>query len=152
MRARRSRPAFRAHAPARPEVRGEINVTPLVDVVLVLLIIFMVVTPMLTRGAKVELPLTDHHDRRQDGDQIVVSVTAEGRVLVDTRPADGERLVDELRASLAVRGRGGRPREVHVKADRRLRYGAVRRVLDRVHEAGAREVALATDERTAGAR
>src|SRR5262245_7012505 len=69
------------HKPvAKPAARkSEIHVTPLVDVVLVLLIIFMVVTPMLHRGVDLELPTTQHHSKRQDtGEQIVVSIRQDG--------------------------------------------------------------------------
>src|SRR6478672_7484679 len=60
-------------------IRSEINVTPLVDVVLVLLIIFMVVTPMLHRGVKIELPETVHHEKKQDsGELLIVSVRGDG--------------------------------------------------------------------------
>jgi biopolymer transport protein ExbD len=135
-------------------VRNEINVTPLVDVVLVLLIIFMVVTPMLSRGAKVQLPETAHHDKRQDtGDQIVVSVTVDGRVFVDTDEvpggSDGDALVKAVRRELGRKSTEGGAREVHVKADKGLHYGEVRKVLERVHEAGAPSVALGSDERKA---
>src|SRR5215475_6860976 len=74
---RRRRPRFKPRDtdPKRNAVRPEINVTPLVDVVLVLLIIFMVVTPMLHRGVDLELPKTAHHSTRQDtGEQLVVSI------------------------------------------------------------------------------
>jgi biopolymer transport protein ExbD len=126
-------------------VKNEINVTPLVDVVLVLLIIFMVVTPMLTRGVKVQLPETEHHDKRQDSDQIVVSVDERGRVFLDAKPAEGGALVAAVRSALGRRRKDGALREVHVKADRRLEYGEVRRVLERIHEAGAPTVALGSD-------
>jgi biopolymer transport protein TolR len=134
-------------------VKNEINVTPLVDVVLVLLIIFMVVTPMLSRGARVQLPETLHHDQRQDtGDQIVVSVTADGHSFVDTEAKEGEELVRALRKELGKKSSEGGARPVHVKADKALTYGEVRKVLERVHEAGALQVALGSDTRKAEAR
>jgi biopolymer transport protein ExbD len=126
-------------------MKSGINVTPLVDVVLVLLIIFMVVTPMLTRGVRVELPAAAHHERRQDSDQIVVSVTVDGRWYLDGQPVDGEALVTGMRAALGRRRRGGALREVHLRADRRLAYGDVRKVIDRIHEAGAPAVGLGTE-------
>ena len=138
----------RASALSSGAVRNEINVTPLVDVVLVLLIIFMVVTPMLSRGAKVELPETLHHDKRQDtGDQIVVSVALDGRVFVDADPFEGEALVKAVRLALGKKSRDGGAKEVHVKADKRLAYGDVRKVLERIHEAGAPSVALGSDDK-----
>ena len=149
----RRRRRRRIHA-ARPlhvgsgDVKNEINVTPLVDVVLVLLIIFMVVTPMLTRGAKVQLPETVHHDKRQDtGDQIVVSVTPDARVYVDADPVEESQLVKVLRKELGKKASEGGARPVHVKADKSLTYGEVRKVLERIHEAGAPQVALGSDDR-----
>src|SRR4051812_42360692 len=89
-------------------VKNEINVTPLVDVVLVLLIIFMVVTPMLSRGVKVEMPETLHHEKKQDtGEQIVVTVALDGKVYVETDPADDTAIVGIIRKSLTKRGSEG---------------------------------------------
>src|SRR5581483_7678836 len=71
-------------------IRSDINVTPLVDVVLVLLIIFMVVTPMITRGQPVEMPVTEHHDKKSDsGQQIVVSITCVNPKMGPTRRVCG---------------------------------------------------------------
>ena len=65
--------------------KNEINVTPLVDVVLVLLIIFMVVTPMLHRGVHVQLPETKNHEKKQDtGEQLVVTIRGDGAVFIET--------------------------------------------------------------------
>ena len=138
--------------PAKPaaigSMRSEINVTPLVDVVLVLLIIFMVVTPMLGRGVDVTLPTTDHHDKHQDtGEQIIVSVAPGGDLYLDTDPVTPERLVPAVKDALTKRLPDGRVREIHVKADESLSYGAVRKVLERLHEAGAPSVALGTEDR-----
>ena len=130
-------------------VRSEINITPLVDVVLVLLIIFMVVTPMISRGVKVTLPETAHHDKKQDtGEQIVVGVTKEGKAWVGTDPADGEALVLLLRKAMG----GNSSREVHVKADKSLEYGKVRAILEKIHEAGASKVSLGTEDKREGTK
>jgi biopolymer transport protein TolR len=131
--------------------KNDINVTPLVDVVLVLLIIFMVVTPMLHRGVHVDLPLTTNHEKKQDtGEQMVVSVRCEkfaakddcekSAAYIETDKIEAEQLVERVRKEL----KGGRP--VHVRADKSLRYGDVRIVLEKVHEAGAQNVGMATDE------
>ena len=122
-------------------VRSEINVTPLVDVVLVLLIIFMVVTPMLHRGVKIDLPETVHHDKKQDsGELLVVSVRGDG-TYIETDRLEGDLLDTRLRQELKVTSR-----PVLVRADKAMRYGDVRKVLERVHGAGAISVSLATDE------
>jgi biopolymer transport protein TolR len=120
--------------------KNEINVTPLVDVVLVLLIIFMVVTPMLHRGVHIELPVTEHHERKQDtGEQLVVTIRQDGTFIeTDKIPEEGlvERVKKELKTS----------RPVHVRADKGLKYGDVRKVLEKIHEAGAQNVAMGTEE------
>jgi biopolymer transport protein TolR len=135
------------HALSAADVKNDINVTPLVDVVLVLLIIFMVVTPMLSRGVAIDLPVTKHHEKRPDtGEQIIVSVAVDGRVYVDTDAVSDERLVSTVREALGTRKADGTPRDIHVKGDRRLTYGEVRKVLERIHEAGAPSVAIGTEE------
>src|ERR1700754_4159015 len=90
----------REHAIKPGATKNEINITPLVDVVLVLLIIFMVVTPMLHRGVDLELPKTANHSVRQDtGEQIVVSVRADG-VYIEADKVDVDKLSGLLEAQL----------------------------------------------------
>jgi biopolymer transport protein TolR len=120
--------------------KNEINVTPLVDVVLVLLIIFMVVTPMLHRGVHIELPITQHHEKKQDtGEQLVVSIRADG-TWIETDKIPDEGLVERVKKELKV------SRPVHVRADKSLHYGDVRKVLEKIHDAGAQNVAMGTEE------
>ena len=120
--------------------KNEINVTPLVDVVLVLLIIFMVVTPMLHRGVHIDLPTTEHHDKKQDtGEQLVVSIRSDG-TFIETDKIPDEQLVERVKKEL----KSSRP--VHVRADKSLNYGDVRKVLERLHEAGAQNIAMGTEE------
>jgi len=121
--------------------KSEINVTPLVDVVLVLLIIFMVVTPLLHRGVAVELPRTAHHVKKQDtGEQLVVSVRKDG-TYIDADKIDGDSLSARVQQELK---NGGRP--VFVRADRSLRYGEVRKVIEQIHAGGASTVEMQTEE------
>jgi biopolymer transport protein TolR len=138
-------------------IRSDINVTPLVDVVLVLLIIFMVVTPMITRGMPVEQPITINHDKKSDsGEQIVVSVTCEGgkmgpihwecgqnRVYVATELASDD-TIGELVTKEVRKGTGNR--EIHLKADRKVNYSAVRNVMERINAAGITTIALGSEE------
>jgi biopolymer transport protein ExbD len=120
--------------------KNEINVTPLVDVVLVLLIIFMVVTPMLHRGVHIELPVTEHHDKKQDtGEQLVVTIRADG-TFIETDKIPDDNLVERVKKELKT------SRPVHVRADKSLKYGDVRKVLEKIHEAGAQNVAMGTEE------
>ena len=122
-------------------VRSDINVTPLVDVVLVLLIIFMVVTPMLHRGVDLELPKTKNHSTRQDtGEQLVVSVRADG-VYIEADKVD----LDKLGALLEKELKNG-PRPVNVHGDNALKFGEVRKVLEQVHASGATQVNMETKE------
>jgi biopolymer transport protein TolR len=125
-----------------PQTKSEINVTPLVDVVLVLLIIFMVVTPLLHRGVHVALPTTEHHNKKQDtGEQIMLSVRKDG-TYIDADRVDSDALSSVLQRELR---KGNRP--VNVRADRSLRYGDVRKVIEQVHAAGAGMVNVETTDR-----
>jgi biopolymer transport protein TolR len=126
------------------KVKADINVTPLVDVVLVLLIIFMVVTPIIASGVPVELPKTVHHTRKpDDGKDIIIAVTANKTVYVAGRAvsaaAEVTKLVEEER-------RRHPEKSAFVKADNRTTYGAVREVMEAVHKAGLDDVMLGTEE------
>jgi biopolymer transport protein TolR len=145
--ARPQRGGRRFHATAKPHIKGlvkaEINVTPLVDVVLVLLIIFMVVTPMIARGVHVDLPITSHHAKKNDDNKdIIVSITNEGAVYVD---ADRVPL-DKLGAAIEEEKRRHPEKGVFLKADQRLQYGQARRAMDAIHGAGVEDVQLGTEE------
>ena len=128
-------------------VKAEINVTPLVDVVLVLLIIFMVVTPMIARGVDVQLPVTSHHAKKNDDNRdIVVSITRDGTVYVgaDRTP------VDKLGDAVAQEKRRHPDKGIFLKADERLDYGQARRVMDAIHGAGVEDVQLGTTRTATG--
>ncbi len=144
-RLRRARQELRA-APRRApgKIRAEINVTPLVDVVLVLLIIFMVVTPIIASGVPVELPRTVHHDRKpDDGKDIIISVTKDKRVYVFGRPVDDARDVTRL---VEEERRKHPEKTAFIKGDQQTTYGAVRDVMEAVHKAGLGDVMLGTEE------
>ena len=128
----------------RPTVKSDINVTPLVDVVLVLLIIFMVVTPLIASGVAVDLPRTQFHARTpDDGRDIVVSVTADGRLYVGTSRADG---VAELARRVVSEKRRFPDKAVFVKGDAQAPYGPVRTLMEALHEANIDDVVLGTEE------
>jgi len=129
---------------ARPNVRSDINVTPLVDVVLVLLIIFMVVTPLIASGVAVDLPRTRNHTRSpDDGKQLVVSITADKRLYMGaTRVAD----VRELAQRLTDAHRSAPDKPVFIKADGRAPYGMARQLMQALHEASIDDVILGTEE------
>jgi biopolymer transport protein ExbD/biopolymer transport protein TolR len=125
-------------------VKSHINITPLVDVVLVLLIIFMVVTPMLERGKTVDLPYSRTSDPERGNDApLVISVTADGRAFVgDKMGADGQ-----LAAALSRELAAHPGRKLLLKADKSLPVGTVRDVLIEAQKAGAAGVALGVRER-----
>ncbi len=127
------------------EVRSEINVTPLVDVVLVLLIIFMVVTPMLTKGPAVKLPLTENPPRKPDDEkQILVGVAKNEVVWVDKDKTSYEEFGDKIREAFQ-RNPGS---AVVIKADAGLEFGAVKRVILGVRDAGFKDVGLIAERRS----
>ena len=111
---------------AKSGVRSDINITPLVDVVLVLLIIFMVITPMLQRGKSVELPKAKHAITGQGAEPAFISVTKDGNVYVeqDKTPATQEEAI------AAMKGAAEAGKRVMIKADSDAEYGKVRPVLD----------------------
>ena len=122
---------------------ADINVTPLVDVVLVLLIIFMVVTPMIARGVPVDLPKTMHHSKKpDDGKDIIVSVTKDKLVYITSNRVqikDVPRIIEEERRRFPEK-------TVYVKGDSRTTYGAVRDVMEAIHKANIDDVMLGTDD------
>jgi len=139
-------PTVHKTAKAVDDVRSDINVTPLVDVCLVLLIIFMVVTDKLQRGMDVPLPQTKFHTKLSDtGEELIVSVTKDGtvaRYFWDREPlrdldALKKRAMDELRRKM---------RPVYVKANAEAQYGDVYPVLIALHNAGSPGVLLGTQE------
>jgi biopolymer transport protein TolR len=128
----------------RSEVRSDINVTPLVDVVLVLLIIFMVVTPMIASGVAVDLPRTENHSRKpDDGTDIIVSITRDKEVYVGSSRVN--RLEDLPRAVSEERRRSPN-KTVFLKGDSRAPYGHMRRAMQALQKAGIDDVVLGTEE------
>jgi biopolymer transport protein TolR len=129
---------------AKGGVRSDINVTPLVDVVLVLLIIFMVITPMLQRGKSVDLPKARHAaaNKTQGPDPLFISVTKDGKAYIesDKVPASPEQLTEAMRQAVAAGKR------VMIKADAQTEYLHVRPVLDRASKAKLKGVQLAAEE------
>ena len=124
-------------------VKNEINVTPLVDVVLVLLIIFMVITPMLQRGKDVNLPKSANVEAEKKGDPLVLSVTTDGKIYVEANQvAEGEL---EGKVAEALRKEPGK--KVMLKGDERVTVGDVRKVMQHARLGGAKGVALAVQEK-----
>ncbi|HXI59253.1 MAG TPA: biopolymer transporter ExbD [Polyangia bacterium] len=128
---------------SRGGVKNDINVTPLVDVVLVLLIIFMVVTPMLQRGKDVRLPKANKLLKEEkNGDPLVVSVTSDRKIWVESVGFGEDALETKLAAELSKEPN----LRVLLKGDQSVTVGDVRRVMDHAKKAGARAVELAIEE------
>ena len=121
---------------------AEINVTPLVDVMLVLLIIFMVTAPLLVSGVPVNLPDSRARALDQGDEPIQISIDAAGQVHVGDQPVAAAQLPDRL-AVIAAGNAGGR-RQIYLRADRGLPYGQVMRVMGELNRAGLNKVALVT--------
>jgi biopolymer transport protein ExbD len=126
-------------------INTDINVTPLVDVVLVLLIIFMVLTPLLEKDISVRTPTTEKVDVATDvpPDQLIVYVNAEGELKLNTEPIPKSDLVNKLKPILE--GKKPEDRIVFVVADDKCNYAKFIGVLDGTKEAGAKTLGIATD-------
>ena len=122
---------------------ADINVTPLVDVMLVLLVVFMVVAPLLRREIPVDLPRTESSRDADAGAQIVLTATADGRVLLDGEPVADADLPDRLRARYATHP----DRLIYLAADRSLPYRRVVDLMDVCRAAGAERIGIVTQER-----
>jgi biopolymer transport protein TolR len=127
----------------RKPVMSEINVTPMVDVMLVLLIIFMVSAPLLTVGVPLDLPQTQAKGLEQDKEPLTISVDTQGKVFLQNSEIAVEDLVPKLKA--VTETRGGLDERIFVRGDRRVDYGTVMRVMGRISAAGFRRVALVTE-------
>jgi biopolymer transport protein TolR len=121
---------------------AEINVTPLVDVMLVLLIIFMVTAPLLKAGVPVELPESRAKALAEEADQITLSMDREGRTYLDEAELSPGELADRLAA--LPPGPDGRPPLVTLRADRGLDYGRVMTVMGELNRAGITSITLVT--------
>jgi len=124
---------------------SEINVTPLVDVMLVLLIIFMVTAPMLTAGVPIDLPDSKAEALKEEARQITVSMDGEGRIFLDDQELAPGELGDRL-ASVDKGGQAGdKPPLVTLRADRTLDYGRVMAVMGELNAAGFKSISLVTN-------
>jgi len=123
---------------------SEINVTPFVDVMLVLLIVFMVSAPLLTVGVPIDLPQSQAKALPQDNEPLTVSVNVDGQIFLQNNPIKLDDLVAKLKA--VIDARHGDPNElIYVRGDKKVDYGAMMRVMGRISGAGYHRVALVTD-------
>jgi biopolymer transport protein TolR len=124
-------------------VMSDINVTPMVDVMLVLLIIFMVSAPLLTVGVPIDLPQTKAKSLDQDNQPLTLSVNPRGQVFLMNSEIPVEQLVDKLK--LVTEARGGFDERIYVRGDKTVVYGTVMQVMGRLSSAGFKHVALVTE-------
>ena len=131
--------ARRRHLPM-----AEINVTPFVDVMLVLLIIFMVAAPLLTVGVPIDLPETQAQAMEGDTEPLTVSIKPDGKIFLQEEEVEADRLVSILQAF----ARNGLDERIFVRGDRDADYGTIMRVMGRLNAAGYRRIGLVTLEET----
>jgi len=128
------------------KINSDINVTPMVDVMLVLLIIFMVVTPMLQKGVSVDMAKVNNPEQMPDADKedaLLVSITRDGKVFFGS----DQTTIDVLTSKVKDRLSNAKDKRVFVKADMRARFGGVVEVVDAVRSAGVDDLGLLTEQR-----
>jgi biopolymer transport protein TolR len=128
------------------KVNANINVTPMVDVMLVLLIIFMVITPMLQKGIPVDLAKVNNPDQMQDADKedaLIVAITRDGNVFFGNDKIASDQLTNKIKDRIVNRV----DKRVYLRADARAKYKWVVDVVDNVRAAGVDDLGLLTDQR-----
>src|ERR1700761_835379 len=133
--------------PKAPNVTSDINVTPMVDVMLVLLIIFMVITPMLTKGVAVDMVKAKNPIAMKDADKedaILIGITRNGEVFLS--PGNKRVTADELPGKVRDLQTNKLDKTVYVKADLRSKYGRVEEVVDSLRSAGVDQLGLLTEQ------
>ncbi|HET6796086.1 MAG TPA: biopolymer transporter ExbD [Gemmatimonadales bacterium] len=124
-------------------VKSDINVTPMIDVMLVLLIIFMIVTPLIAAGFKATLPKGKNLDPRPEGEnEVVLGIDQAGRYFLDGRPLPNGTLEDQLRSRFASRTED---KILYFKADNQLKYAKVQEAVETARRAGVRVMAAITE-------
>ena len=127
------------------KISSDINVTPMVDVMLVLLIIFMVITPMLQKGVSVDLAKVNNPEQMPDADKedaLIVAVMRDGKVFFGNDQTAPDQLTGKIKDRIANRT----DKRVYVRADARARFGSVVEVVDNVRAAGVDQLGLLTDQ------
>ena len=135
-----------AYKPKAPPVMAAPNVIPMADIMLVLLIIFMVVTPMLQKGVSVDMAKVDNPTPMEDADKedaLLVSITRDGKVYFGTEQITTDNLTTKVKDRLANK----QDKRVYVKADMRTRFGSVVKVVDSVRAAGVDDLGLLTEQK-----
>jgi biopolymer transport protein ExbD/biopolymer transport protein TolR len=134
-----------AYKPKAPEMMPDINVVPMADIMLVLLIIFMVVTPMLQKGFSVDMAQTQNPRPMEDADRedaVLLAITRDGKIYLGAQQIALEQITERTRDMLAAR----LDKTVYVKSDGRAKYGDVVKVVDEVRAAGVDQLGLLTEQ------
>ncbi|MGH9811724.1 MAG: ExbD/TolR family protein [Candidatus Acidiferrales bacterium] len=134
-----------AYKPKAPEVTSDINVVPMADIMLVLLIIFMVVTPMLQKGFSVDMAKAELARDMPDADKedaVVIAVSRDGKIYLGSEQIAIEDLKNQVQDVVAART----DKTVYIKSDARAKYGKVTAVVDEVRTAGVDQIGLLTDK------
>jgi biopolymer transport protein TolR len=141
--------ATSAGSAGRSSVKAEPNVIPMIDIMLVLLIIFMIVTPLIAAGFKATLPKGKNLDARPEGqDEVVLGIDASGRYFLDGKgPVDPGVLEEQLKAMYAARTED---KIVYFKADNELKFGRIQEAVELVRRSGARVMAAITEPQIQG--
>ena len=127
----------------RKPVMAEINVTPMVDVMLVLLIIFMVSAPLLTVGVAIDLPQSQAKSLDQDREPLALSISVDGKIYLQNTEITMDELLPKLKA--ITEARNGADERIYVRGDKKVDYGRMMQVMGRLSGAGFRRVALVTE-------
>jgi biopolymer transport protein TolR len=133
----------------RRAVMSDINVTPFVDVMLVLLIVFMVSAPLLTVGVPIDLPQSQAKALQQDNEPLTISVNVGGDVYLQKEQIKLDDLVPKLKAVIEARGANA-DQLIYVRGDKKVDYGTMMRVMGRISGAGYHKVALVTEVEQGG--
>jgi len=129
-------------------VKADINVTPMIDVMLVLLIIFMIVTPLIAAGFKATLPKGKNLDPRPEGEnEVVLGIDEAGRYFLNQRPIAAGALEDQLRSIFSARTED---KILYFKADNKLKYARVQEAVETARRSGVRVMAAITEPKSAG--
>ena len=132
---------------AKGGVKSDINVTPLVDVMLVLLIIMMLIAPMLQQGVSLRLPTADNTtDKPESADQTVIAIAANKSVYLNAKPIQESELATRVTEILEAKTE----KIVLIRADEEVEYGAVMAVMDQLRQAAVEDVGLITEKRKGG--
>lgn len=125
----------------RSQPMTQINVTPFVDVMLVLLIVFMITAPLMTIGVPIELPETEAGQVKGSKDPLVVSIDAKGRIFLQ----ETEIKIDEIVAKLSAISKSGFKERIYIQGDKHVVFGKISKIMGRISSAGFKRITVVTD-------